>query len=287
MLPTRPSAWSLVAVVALVFFVATWAEPETIEVGWTRRAMALQKTNATRREQFGQGHAPHQGHLGEQIRRTVAGEELLKNNGAKPAEEEDEGDAEIGDYDDYDSQEVRALATPCGIPAIPPCWHQDAAPDPVPHRYADLAAAALTHCPTALLDQIRAAATATAATPGRWSDTTFPSWDERCHRHRQQAHQPSYPLAGAPGGGPSKGVFKPRYQDKDAVKSFVRRWVEENDEELAIAETYHVFRDAAEITLAMLERLPENFVFKGTHGSGMVMIVKGKVCTRSPPRAVA
>ena len=54
------------------------------------------------REQFGQGHAPHQGQLGEQIRRTIAGEELLKN-GTKPAEEEEEEEEGVGDYDDYDS----------------------------------------------------------------------------------------------------------------------------------------------------------------------------------------
>jgi len=55
------------------------------------------------REQFGQGHAPHQGQLGEQIRRTVAGEELLKN-GPKPAEEvEEEEELDMGGADDYDS----------------------------------------------------------------------------------------------------------------------------------------------------------------------------------------
>ena len=56
------------------------------------------------REQFGHGHAPHQGQLGEQIRRTIAGEELLKN-GTKPVEEEgDEEDGlDMGGADDYDS----------------------------------------------------------------------------------------------------------------------------------------------------------------------------------------
>ena len=55
------------------------------------------------REQFGQGHAPHQGQLGEQIRRTVAGEELLKN-GPKPTEEvEEEEELDMGGADDYDS----------------------------------------------------------------------------------------------------------------------------------------------------------------------------------------
>ena len=59
------------------------------------------------REQFGQGHAPHQGQLGEQIRRLVAGEELLKN-GTRPQtpeaeeEEEEEMGGEADDYD-YDS----------------------------------------------------------------------------------------------------------------------------------------------------------------------------------------
>ena len=51
------------------------------------------------------GRAPHQGQLAEQIRRTVAGEELLKN-GAKPAEEDEEDEEEeldMGGADDYDS----------------------------------------------------------------------------------------------------------------------------------------------------------------------------------------
>ena len=56
------------------------------------------------REQFGQGHAPHQGQLGEQIRRTLAGESLLKN-GPKPAEEAEgeEEELDMGGADDYDS----------------------------------------------------------------------------------------------------------------------------------------------------------------------------------------
>lgn len=57
------------------------------------------------REQFGQGHPPSKGQLGEQIRRAVAGEELLKN-GPKPKTEEDdeeEEEMEMGGDDDYDS----------------------------------------------------------------------------------------------------------------------------------------------------------------------------------------
>ena len=55
------------------------------------------------REQFGQGHAPHQGQLGEQIRRTLAGEELVKNGAAPAAEEDDEEEIDMGGADDYDS----------------------------------------------------------------------------------------------------------------------------------------------------------------------------------------
>ena len=60
--------------------------------------------NVVWREQFGQGHAPHQGQLGEQIRRTLTGEELLKN-GSKPVEEdgEDEEELDMAGADDYDS----------------------------------------------------------------------------------------------------------------------------------------------------------------------------------------
>ena len=58
------------------------------------------------REQFGQGHAPHQGQLGEQIRRTLAGEPLL-TNGPTPAVDEADGDEEeeldMAGADDYDS----------------------------------------------------------------------------------------------------------------------------------------------------------------------------------------
>ena len=91
------------------------------------------------------------------------------------------------------------------------------------------------------------------------------------------------PVLAVPPPPPSQGwglifpvcVFFFHRQDKFAVKEIVRAWQASSDDELAISETYHVIRDAAEITLGMVEQLPDNFVFKGTHGSGMVMLVKG------------
>ena len=114
----------------------------------------------------------------------------------------------------------------------------------------------------------------------------MPTWDGHCHAHRRAVHQPS---GGETAGGsvPARGGFhgrkvsKPQYQDKDGVKQLVSQWLKDSGEELAIAATFHVIRDADTIMLAMIERLPKNFVFKGTHGSGMVMMVTG-TCTRSP-----
>ena len=54
------------------------------------------------REQFGQGHAPHQGQLGKQLELTVAGKALLKNgpNPVQPeAEDAEEEEMDMGDYD--------------------------------------------------------------------------------------------------------------------------------------------------------------------------------------------
>ena len=56
------------------------------------------------REQFGQGYfPPKKGQLCEQVRRLVAGEPLLKTNGATPVvEEEEDEEMEMGGADDYD-----------------------------------------------------------------------------------------------------------------------------------------------------------------------------------------
>jgi hypothetical protein len=51
------------------------------------------------------GHAPHQGQLGEQIRRTVAGEPLLSNGPGPAADdaEDDDEELDMAGADDYDS----------------------------------------------------------------------------------------------------------------------------------------------------------------------------------------
>jgi hypothetical protein len=60
--------------------------------------------NIVWREQFGQGYAPKEGQLGEQLRRLIMGEELIKNGNAPVAEEsEDDEDMAMGGDSDEDS----------------------------------------------------------------------------------------------------------------------------------------------------------------------------------------
>eukprot|EP00040_Diaphanoeca_grandis_P028415 m.164582 g.164582 ORF g.164582 m.164582 type:complete len:463 (-) comp31344_c0_seq1:42-1430(-) len=59
--------------------------------------------NIVWREQFGQGHPPAKGQLGEQIRRLGAGEQLLKNGDKAVVEDEEEEDGDVVVDDDYDS----------------------------------------------------------------------------------------------------------------------------------------------------------------------------------------
>ena len=99
-----------------VAFPIAWDNGKTVKEGFRKEAaMGALGASATFvidgegvivwREQFGQGYAPDKkGQLDEQIRRLIAGEELIKN-GPKPAAEEEESEEEemaMGGDDDYD-----------------------------------------------------------------------------------------------------------------------------------------------------------------------------------------
>jgi hypothetical protein len=60
------------------------------------------------------------------------------------------------------------------------------------------------------------------------------------------------------------------YQDKAKVKQIVQEWAPD----LRIAETIAVVRDSNQITAAMVKKLPQQYVVKGTHGSSMTIIVR-------------
>jgi len=56
------------------------------------------------REQFGQGYEPRKGQIGEQLRRLIMGEELIKNGPTPvPEESDDEEEMEMGDGSEEDS----------------------------------------------------------------------------------------------------------------------------------------------------------------------------------------
>jgi hypothetical protein len=62
------------------------------------------------------------------------------------------------------------------------------------------------------------------------------------------------------------------YQDKAKVKLIVHDWAPE----LQIAKTVGVVYDANKITATMIKKMPLHYVVKGTHGSSMTIIVRGK-----------
>lgn len=67
-----------------------------------------------------------------------------------------------------------------------------------------------------------------------------------------------------------------QYADKDAVKNLVRGMALGNVKDLQIPTTLLTVEDANQINANLLVALPDRFVMKATHGSGMTVIVRGK-----------
>lgn len=150
-------------------------------------------------------------------------------------------------HGDLGRDDIQALMAPCGSPAIPPCWHVDAADTPTPQNQADLVETLHSQCPTALLRRIQSAA---SSEPPLASAATPASWDRLCEKQSRQSTQPG---VSGPKEPTAPSILKSRYQDKAAVKELVRSWIP--DDELVIAKTYHVIRDHLAITVDMVAAL--------------------------------
>ena len=114
--------------------------------------------------------------------------------------------------------------TLCGTPAVAPCWVADVGLAPVPANQAGLVAAVLEHCPKVLIDAIR--------TRQKLPDRP-PSWDANCYTHDKKPYQPATEIMSIQrnSGFPAAilpmefaNVSKPKYQDKAAVKRFIKEW---------------------------------------------------------------